>query len=113
MQIKPTTNRDNKQDRHEEAVSREDKAGNHYEGIKPKWIRNRALNRTFGGPEFGKSITRDHYFKVHVEKPEISRTGGMLKPKFDLIEKKIIVPVYGVKGGIPSDESERAKLIKL
>ena len=38
MQIKPTTNRDNKQDRHEEAVSREDKAGNHYEGIKPKWI---------------------------------------------------------------------------
>ena len=63
------------------------------------------MNGNFEVPRVGKRITRDQYFNVHVEKPEISRTGGMLKPKFDRIEKKVIVPLYGVKGGIPSDEN--------
>lgn len=37
----------------------------------------------------------------------------MLKPKFDLIEKRVIVPIYGVKGGIPSEEKVNARKIKI
>eukprot|EP00347_Sterkiella_histriomuscorum_P010785 403374929 len=71
--------------------------------------RNKSFNHV---QTFERIVSRDKYYQIHGLKREQPRLGNY-NPKFDVIEKRVIVPIYGTNFSERGKEAQQSIRIKI